>query len=1266
MPRQYPLIPVSGIKHNLRLVFMSILLLTITGSRMMAFEVYDLKCVADAAMYGYSLEENNNYGTKTVLRIKDYQGIPLFQFDFDQIRGSIALSCTLFVHSKNGQFAFDTDIISTIAVPWVEGTTRSEPQIGSSCFSHRIWPDSLWRGEGSDVRSVINGEPGSLINTGNLSFPEGGGWASVEIDVELVQQLIDGETYGLALFCRGATLNRDIYSRDYGLGTAPYLEIMVEEGEKDPPAEVNDLSASLSELHGIFSLSWTAPGDDGYQGIASLYEFRYSETKITNEEDWKTATLLSGPPQPDSAGKEQSWTVSSLEPGSQVYIAMRTRDEAWNWSEVSNNVSVTVPLDNTPPAGITDLKAVPGSGVGEVVLSWTAPGDDGTQGTAREYQIRSSQDPINGDNWEQADTIPCLIVPGEPGYIQTYTVAGLDPGTTYNFALRALDEVPQAGEVSNNVSAEASGGGFNVWAAPPYYKVNPRTGNAFEYDEEAYDRDGSTTPYKGFNRVWDASLTQISLTAGRNEFVGFQLVVEKVIGESLDEVDLQVSDLVGSSTIPAEDIKLYREWYHKFDEVMYPDLLVPFSSAGGDFKVHPFSIPDKQITTFNGVVQNNQALFVDIYVDHDIIPGTYEGSLIVTAAGYEPRELSLRVEVLDFVLSDQIHYATEFNCYGNVGRGWQISNSMSTATMHDSLEKVVQRTLHEHRIYLDEMPYGQNARSQVDVRSAPMLNSGTGDQLATTDWTEYDKRYGPYFDGSAFKDCPRSGVPIPFYYLPFHTEWPVRMHSPRGDYIFTDGNYINGWTKIVGEFEIHINEMGWNRTNFMCYQNEKEHYGYVPWNLDEPTRPQDYVALNFFAGMFHNGLQHDGSAKMIYRCDIGHYSFMNGELDDAVDIWVVGLGDYPETKLRERNAAGDISWTYGSSPLIRDNMAEVYYQYFLNWSRGARGFCYWNTIGGWDDFAWSNNYEGDTTPFYPGMNANQTAKYDMVGHMACPSLRMKAMRDCNELMETLYLMGHSGQYDVAQSEQFAREHNSKDVEAYAAAELELKQLVDGLRQTDVKPEPQPEINCDFSGDGVANITDAISLLVLAREYPTNPDYDLNGDGAYTIADVTLLILKIINGECSSLTVSLTGTNNETSYIGTFELRTEDLEYLEQTIPLLKLTPEQEGMLRKEIYGAQGPAGLPKAFSLMQNYPNPFNPSTAINFSLPESIPVTLKIYNLRGSLIKILVNRTMPAGRHNSFWDGTDQRGENVSAGVYFYRMEAGNYHKSKKMILLK
>jgi uncharacterized repeat protein (TIGR02543 family) len=91
---------------------------------------------------------------------------------------------------------------------------------------------------------------------------------------------------------------------------------------------------------------------------------------------------------------------------------------------------------------------------------------------------------------------------------------------------------------------------------------------------------------------------------------------------------------------------------------------------------------------------------------------------------------------------------------------------------------------------------------------------------------------------------------------------------------------------------------------------------------------------------------------------------------------------------------------------------------------------------------------------------------------------------------------------------------------------------------------------------------------------------------------------------------------------------------------------------------------PKAFALYQNVPNPFNPVTRILFDIPRPVHVRLTIYNAKGELVATIIDRDMRAGRKEFIWKGTKDNGRAVASGVYFYRLVAGGFVQTKKMVL--
>jgi hypothetical protein len=120
------------------------------------------------------------------------------------------------------------------------------------------------------------------------------------------------------------------------------------------------------------------------------------------------------------------------------------------------------------------------------------------------------------------------------------------------------------------------------------------------------------------------------------------------------------------------------------------------------------------------------------------------------------------------------------------------------------------------------------------------------------------------------------------------------------------------------------------------------------------------------------------------------------------------------------------------------------------------------------------------------------------------------------------------------------------------------------------------------------------------------------------------------------------------------------EHILNEIGGITLPPETKGMSLEKR------AIFPDVYALYQNYPNPFNPVTKITYQLPEESYVAVTIYNLAGQKVTTLVDGRRSAGFHAVDWYGENSKGESVASGLYFFRIEAENFSKTLKMLLLK
>jgi len=94
--------------------------------------------------------------------------------------------------------------------------------------------------------------------------------------------------------------------------------------------------------------------------------------------------------------------------------------------------------------------------------------------------------------------------------------------------------------------------------------------------------------------------------------------------------------------------------------------------------------------------------------------------------------------------------------------------------------------------------------------------------------------------------------------------------------------------------------------------------------------------------------------------------------------------------------------------------------------------------------------------------------------------------------------------------------------------------------------------------------------------------------------------------------------------------------------------------------------FPQGFALEQNFPNPFNPVTTLRYDLPENSYVNVTVYDMLGRQVRTLVNTTQDAGFRSVIWNATNDYGKPVSAGIYLYQIQAGEFVQTKKMVLLK
>jgi len=171
--------------------------------------------------------------------------------------------------------------------------------------------------------------------------------------------------------------------------------------------------------------------------------------------------------------------------------------------------------------------------------------------------------------------------------------------------------------------------------------------------------------------------------------------------------------------------------------------------------------------------------------------------------------------------------------------------------------------------------------------------------------------------------------------------------------------------------------------------------------------------------------------------------------------------------------------------------------------------------------------------------------------------------------------------------------------------------------------------------GTGNVED---VIVTGGNYSASPN--ASGDYYLPLAVGTYDVVASLESYETMMEIDVVIAPNQTEIID-FELTYQPVSEDEETI-------------------------VPAITTLSRNYPNPFNPTTTISYSLKENSKVSFNIYNLKGQLVKKLVDEDMNAGFHNVVWNGKNESGRNVSSGIYFYKLQSDSFEQTKKMILIK
>jgi hypothetical protein len=500
--------------------------------------------------------------------------------------------------------------------------------------------------------------------------------------------------------------------------------------------------------------------------------------------------------------------------------------------------------------------------------------------------------------------------------------------------------------------------------------------------------------YRVHNPLFDGQ--RVRLTAAAGEVVSLQLLLRKDRqAKASVEVDLEDSRI---------RVDLYQAAYVQSQGRQIPDPLLPM----------PQSI--------NLNADSDVAVVADLFIPFETESSVKRGTIKIS----DGRSLPLEVVVLPFALPRKATFFCEMNSYG----------------MPDNINEyyALQQIAYDHRVHCNIMHYSHNTaapgarKSHLDMRlrSGRRMDNKKYDNIQPGDksgyWDDFTEAFGPYLDGSFFQKGHRGPISAPGFYLTFHESWPLNCRA------FFDGNpdaylafnkqpaYAETYVNILRDFAQLAEARGWNETGFQVYFNNKgslTEKSKAPWILDEPSSFWDYRALQFYGGLTDQGHAGNQNLKIQYRVDISRPEYCRGQLDGRSDLWVVATSAFQKYRrlITDRIERDRLRvWIYGTSNHVHETNRNIQAWAVDSWQHGAEGIVPWQTVNKTGSALTEADQLGlfifDTAP------SGETS----IRH----SMRLKAYRDAQQLIEYLTLLKKHQNWTQSQMQDFIRHYVKVD------------------------------------------------------------------------------------------------------------------------------------------------------------------------------------------------------------------------------------------------
>lgn len=362
---------------------------------------------------------------------------------------------------SNGSYPCNNNsFTNSVALNVAMGGFFVDTDVTNTTFSNCVAWDCAWSSSFSGVSNYIRGNA-SLINNCTM----GGAQIASGYTYHILGDSNNSETITNSIilnFVNGyATryINTKDYNSYYGNTDDDYDNSI---GAHSITA-TNPLTASLLYLPRIeASSALDGAGESGADIGANAMTLIGTPGTLYGESGYATATATTMWPFPNEDliyTKMKAYNEGGVS-GDRGFCADEQTLTKYIWEYLGNTIPEEIyggsPADETAPSTTSNLSASAGANAGEVALTWTAPGDDATTGTAASYDVRYSTSTINDGNWASATTATGEPTPSAAGTTENMSIASLNPGTTYYFALKTTDDNANVSGLSNVSSASAA------------------------------------------------------------------------------------------------------------------------------------------------------------------------------------------------------------------------------------------------------------------------------------------------------------------------------------------------------------------------------------------------------------------------------------------------------------------------------------------------------------------------------------------------------------------------------------------------------------------------------------------------------------------------------------------------------------------------------------------------------------------------------------------------------------------------------------------